>query len=286
MRKFTILFYLVLILIIANVFVFLNAQAVGDNNLLVVSFLDIGQGDAIYIKAPNGVDMLIDGGKKDSDILTELGRVMSVTDKEIDIVLATHPDADHIGGLTKVLENYNVKHIVTNGRSKDTGVFKLLNDDIKNENASTTIAERGQRIILDKDKNIYFDIYWPIKIYQSDDTNDLSILGKLVYGESEFLLTGDAGKEIENQIIKWCKLCLDSDVLKLGHHGSRTSTSRTFLDNVAPDYAIVSAGANNSYGHPHKEIVDLVQMQNINILETSKEGTITFVSDGIKYGLK
>ncbi len=286
MRKFTILFYLVLILLIANIFVFFRTQALGDNGLLTVSFLDIGQGDAIYIKAPNGTDMLIDGGKKDSDILTELGKIMSVTDKEIDIMIATHPDADHIGGLTKVLENYDVKNIVTNGGEKDTGVFKLLSEDIRNENASTTIAERGQRIVLDKDKNVYFDIYWPIKTYKSPDTNDFSIVGKLVYGENEFLLTGDAGKEIENQIMNWCKTCLDADVLKLGHHGSRTSTGKAFLESVTPNFAIISAGLNNSYGHPHKEIISLVESQNIKILETSKSGIITFVSDGVNFWFK
>lgn len=286
MRKFTILFYLVLILLIANIFVFFRAQALGDNGLLMVSFLDIGQGDAIYIKAPNGTDMLIDGGKKDSDILTELGKVMSVTDKEIDIVIVTHPDADHIGGLTKILENYKVNNIVTNGGEKDTGVFKLLSNDIENENASTTIAERGQRIVLDKDKNVYFDIYWPIKTYKSPDTNDFSIVGKLVYGQNEFLLTGDEPKDIENILVNWCEKCLESDVLKVGHHGSRGSTGKTFLEDVHPQYAVISAGKNNSYGHPHKEVMDLLQSEKIKILETSKEGTITFVSDGLKYGLK
>jgi competence protein ComEC len=267
-----------------------NSPLNNQSNLLTVAFLDIGQGDSIFIQAPSSAQMLVDGGRTDQ-VLDRLHEVMPRGDNSIDLVLATHPDADHIGGLSYVLENYKVSEIIDNGtHDKTNKTIQRLNNDIqeeiKNSNAKYVHAVRGMKIILDSEKNIYFEIYYPTATSTSPDSNNMSIVGKLVYGENDFLLTGDSPKEIENTLMKWCIECLKSDVLKVGHHGSRNSTSREFLNAVQSEYAIISAGKNNSYGHPHREVMDLLEQAKTKILQTSEMGSIIFESDGKELKLR
>ncbi|MFA6251352.1 MAG: MBL fold metallo-hydrolase [Candidatus Paceibacterota bacterium] len=249
---------------------------------LKVIFLDVGQGDAIYIEAPGGKQMLIDGGKG-VEILPKLIKVMPIFDKSIDVVVVSNPDEDHIGGLVEVLKNYKVGLVLEPGTKSDTLVYENLKKEISENKIPDKITRRGTRIILDDKKNIYFDILFPDRDVINWERNDGSIVGRLVYGESSFMLMGDATKYTEN-LIGWNENIanLKSDVLKLGHHGSRTSSSILWLERVDPDVAIISAGENNRYGHPHKEILDNLNLLDIPYLATYEKGNIIFKTDGTK----
>jgi beta-lactamase superfamily II metal-dependent hydrolase len=247
--------------------------------ILQVSFLDVGQGDAILIEAPNGNQMLVDGGKN-SSVLQALGKELPWYDKSIDVVLATHPDADHIGGLSPVLDRFQVDHFIEVGIDTTKEVEETLDARVISEGSQKTIALRGMRVMLDKENNIYFLILFPDKDVTGFETNTASIVGKLVYGSTSFLLTGDSPKEIEQYLITLNKGELDSDILKAGHHGSHTSTSEAFVQAVTPQAVIVSAGKDNDYGHPHKDVTTLLERLNIPMRATFDAGTITFESDG------
>lgn len=249
----------------------------------MVAFLDIGQGDSIYIEAPNGRQLLIDGGPDDA-VLARLSQVMPFGDQSIDMVLATHADADHIGGLASVIRDYHVPRIIENGASSKTKVFENLENTITQHNVEKIIARRGMHIVLDEKKNIYFDILFPDRdVSGFKETNDGSIVGKLVYGNESFMLTGDATKYTENLIMhNESREVLHSQVLKLGHHGSHTSSSELWLEDVHPDISIISAGLHNRYGHPHKETLNALSVLHIPYLATYQKGTIIFKTDGVK----
>jgi competence protein ComEC len=253
-----------------------------NNKYLKVVFLDVGQGDAIYVEAPNGRQMLIDGGP-DATLLSSLSRVMPFADRSIDMIVATHGDLDHVGGFPVLLDNYKVTSIMENGAISDTKISSSLEDKILKKKINKIIARRGMRIILDDKKNIYFDVLFPDRDVSNMDSNDGSIVGKLVYGENSFMFTGDATTYTEN-LIEWNEdeNTLRSDVLKLGHHGSKTSSSILWLEKVNPEVAIISAGKDNRYGHPHKEILDRLFSLKIPFLSTADLGNIIFKSDGIR----
>lgn len=247
-----------------------------------VVFLDVGQGDSIYIEAPNGRQVLIDGGP-DAKLLSSLAKVMPFADRSIDMVIATHPDADHIGGLPILLDNYKVTSIMENGATSTSSVYASLEDKISKDKVNKIIAHRGMRIILDDKKNIYLDILYPDRDISNMDSNEGSIVCKLVYGKDSFMFTGDATSYVEN-LIEWNEsdATLHSNVLKLGHHGARTSSSLLWLEKVDPEVAIISAGKNNKYGHPHKETLDRLSSLHIPYLSTMDLGNIMFESDGVK----
>lgn len=253
-----------------------------DSNYLKVVFLDVGQGDAIYIEAPNGKQILIDGGP-DAELLSSLAKVMPFADRSIDMIMATHPDMDHIGGFPLLLDNYKVTSIIENGTISTSEVSASLEDKIQKKKINKIIARRGMHIIIDEKKNIYIDILFPDRDITNFESNDASIVGKLVYGENSFLFTGDASLYTEN-LIEWNdnESTLHSDVLKLGHHGSRTSSSLLWLEKVNPDIAIISVDKNNKYGHPHQELLDRLSSLRIPFLTTYEKGNIIFKSDGIK----
>ncbi len=254
-----------------------------QNRYLKVAFLDVGQGDSIYIEAPNGTQMLIDGGPDDT-VLPRLSRVMPWGDRSIDVILATHPDADHIGGLASVLERYRVPRIIVNGGEVQTKIFDRLENAIEKNNIETITARRGMHILLDKEKNIYFDILFPDRDVSGwKETNDGSIVGKLVYGDESFMFTGDATFYTENLIMQNENPdTLEADVLKLGHHGSHTSSSLLWLEKVHPEIAIISAGKNNRYGHPHQDVLDRLLQLRIPYLTTYEHNTVLLKTDGIK----
>ncbi len=255
-----------------------------DNHELQVSFLDIGQGDSIYIKAPNGHDMLIDGSKTGSVLTKKLSIAMATNDKSIDIVLATHPDADHIGGLSTIIENYNVGTFIEPGVSSESKLYATLLDDVNTKQIPHVYARTGMHIVLDKENNVTFSVLEPDIVTADEDTNDASIVGILSYGDKTFMFTGDAGIPSEEKMLADVEAkkidSLHVDVLKLGHHGSKTSSSEAFLEAVHPSTAIISAGCKNAYGHPNKEVVDRVYALKILMYATCTSGTITYYTDG------
>ncbi len=265
--------------LILNIFIW-SAIYIQGHGKLKVDFLDVGQGDSIYIQAPNGNNILIDGGI-DRKVLSSLGNVLPFGNKKIDIVLGTHPDADHIGGLPFVFDNYKVSAYIDNGAKSDSGVWRTLENKIESEKSQRVEAKAGMRIILDQDKNIVLYVLSPyMNVNKVNDTNMGSIVGKLSYGSSTFMLTGDAPINVEQNLVKKFGSSLESDVLKVGHHGSKTSSSEAFLKAVAPQFAIISVSAKNMYGHPHKEVIDLLNKLGIKILRTSENGTVKCESGG------
>ncbi len=273
--------FFILFNIVVWSFVYIHAH-----RKLTVAFLDVGQGDAIYIQAPNGNQMLIDGGP-DKKVVSELGNIMPFGDKNIDAVLATHPDADHIGGFPYVFDSYKIGSFINNGAPSDTQTSKTLQKKVTEEKSFQVKASRGMEIILDEKDNVVLSVLAP---YQDTkylkDTNEGSIVLELSCGSSTFMFTGDAPQDVENYLVEHDGIFLKNDVLKVGHHGSRTSSSETFVKTVAPEFAIISDGKNNRYGHPHKEVLDLLNKFGINILRTDQEGTVVCESDAIKVGCK
>ncbi|MEY2671925.1 MAG: hypothetical protein RL687_342 [Candidatus Parcubacteria bacterium] len=270
------------ILLVFSGFYFYQSQANSDN-FLKVAFLDVGQGDAIYIEAPNGRQVLIDGGP-DARVLPELSEVMPMFDTSIDMLIATHSDADHIGGLPSVIDNYTITNILENGHKGETKIYKKLEEKIIENNIKKDIAQRGMHIILDEKENIYLDILFPDRDVSKLKTNDGSIVARLVYKDQSVMLTGDATYYTENIILKnENNDDLKSTILKLGHHGSNTSSGTSWLSAASPQYTIISAGLDNKYGHPHIDVLSRLENFKMSYLSTAKEGTIIFKSDGVSF---
>lgn len=253
--------------------------SLSDKDELVVAFLDVGQGDAIFIETPNGTQVLIDAGPNKS-VLRGLGKVMPFYDRSLDMILATHPDLDHIGGFPSVLRRFDVGKIVWTEAESDSDTYKAFVSDVVSEQAQVLYARRGQ-LMLDVESGVYLDILFPDRDVSGMEANATSIVARLVYGETSFLLTGDTTKGIERYLVDVYGNELDVDVLKLGHHGSKTSTSEELLSVTAPEYAIISAGKDNRYGHPHKEVLGLLDEFEIKRLSTAESGHVIFESNGI-----
>jgi competence protein ComEC len=268
---------IILFLMLGNLFVWIAVWDQSPSGELKVSFLDVGQGDAVLIETPSGRQVLIDGGKN-RKVVSELGKLMSFGDRSLDVVVATHPDADHIGGLPEVISRYDVELYIEPGVESDNSLDNELRSRVVDEKSQTLLARAGQT--LDFGDGVRLVIIFPNLNISNWETNDASIVAKLIYGESSFLLTGDAGIKTENLLLALPPGILDSDVLKVGHHGSRTSTSQLFAQAVSPMYGIISAGKDNTYGHPHHEVLSILEKVGTKIKSTAESGTITFRTDG------
>jgi len=265
------------ILFFANILVWYVVFTEEGGGKLVVAFLDVGQGDSIFIQAPNGSQVLVDGGPNKS-VLRELGKMMPFHDRSINMVIATHPDADHVGGLLPLLERFDVGAVLEPGVASDSSVYSIFESMVVEEGSEHILARSGMNIVLDE--GIYLEILFPDRSVAGLGTNDASIVAKLVYGETSFLFTGDSPQKIEKYLVSLDRENLDIDILKLGHHGSRTSTHKSFLEATTPEIAIVSAEKDSRYGHPHKEVMDLLAEFGIPAISTADRGTIVFESDG------
>lgn len=251
-----------------------------QNRMTSVSMFDVGQGDSFLIQASNGKQMLIDGGK-DATVLSELSKVMPWGDKSIDIVLATHPDMDHVGGLDEVLKRYKVDMFLTSEVGGDTEEYKNLLALVNKKKIGAYFVRQGMKVSLSEKE--YFLVLFPDREVKEWETNTGSVVGKFVSGERSVLFTGDSPAPIEQYLAKSIPDLLDVDILKLGHHGSRTSTTAAYLKATTPSLALISAGKNNSYGHPHKEVLDLLKQFNVPYISTQDIGTVTYQTDGLKW---
>ena len=264
------LFFLALLFFAANIFIFyLDWQ--NSHRGLTFAMLDIGQGDALFIESPTGTQVLVDGGPP-RKILNQLSRLMSPFDRSIDAFIITNPDADHISGFLDVLKIYKVGKVFEPGTLTDSKVYQNLKDEIKKNNIPNILAKRGMRLNLGGGAVI--DILFPDRDVSSWSTNDGSIVAKLSYGNTSVMLTGDATIRTEEIILKENLKSLDSTILKVGHHGSRTSTSPEFVKTVSPEYAFISNGKDNKYGHPHKETLDTLISFGAKIFRTDLLGAI------------
>ena len=246
---------------------------------LKVAFLDVGQGDAIFVEAPNGNQVLIDGGPNKA-VLRELSKQMPFYDRTIDGIVITHPHLDHYGGLVDVLDNYKIDFEMDSGNDNtESKGFDVYIKKLEEEKAKRIFAKRGMRVNLDK--GLYLDILLPVINKKGMSAHDEMVVARLVYGNNSFLLTGDMEENLENFLLSFGG-SIKSDVLKVGHHGSKTSTSENFLGLVNPELAIISAGKNNKYGHPHQKVTNRLAQFEIPILRTDEKGTIIIKSDGEK----
>ncbi len=245
---------------------------------LHVAFLDVGQGDAIFIQTPAGRQVLIDGGRYPSVVLDELGRQMPFWDRSIDIVMATHPDDDHIAGLVSVVERYEISRLVTNGPNNDDDpTFEALLRAADTEGTSVLVAQTGETFVLDD--GVRLDILRVGPVAGDDSSNEASIVALLTYDQLSVLLMGDAGTAAEADLIRNGR-ATNAIVLKAGHHGSNGSSSEAFIRAVRPQIVIISAGLDNSYGHPHPAVLERATAAGATILRTDLMGTLELESDG------
>ena len=267
-------------LVAIGVVVYLTPAAYGGGGLpvLSVTFFDVGQGDAIFIESPTGTQMLIDGGRPGAGILRRLSEEMGFFDRSLDVVLATHPDKDHIGGLPDVLDRYDVSEILMTENEGESDAADSFRARAQDEGAVLTYARRGMR--YDLGGGALLTILFPDRDPTFLESNTSSIVARLTYGDSEFLFTGDSPREIEEYLVARDESGLRSDVLKVGHHGSHTSSNDVFLTAVRPEYAVISAGKDNQYGHPHADVLASLGRTHAETKNTAEEGSITFASDG------
>ena len=238
---------------------------------VTIKFIDVGQGEAILIALPEKT-MLIDAGPtgsapKIAQVLQELGR------NKIDYLVATHPDEDHIGGMTDVISSTQIGTIYAPNKTNNTATYRKFLAAIQNNNLQITLAEAGT--IIDQTDSYKLEILWPKKDANFPDTNDYSIIIKLTVGNKTFLFTGDAPTSA----------ILDSnpghiDVLKLSHHGSRTGTTEQLVRKLSPTYAVLSYAVDNSYGHPMQSVLNALHKHSVEVWGTGANGTITITCDG------
>lgn len=242
-----------------------------NHSVLELVFLDVGQGDAILITSPLGKQILIDAGK-DGDLGASLSRYMPRFDRSLDVVVMTHPDLDHIGGMFSVFAEYDIGRIIHSAapleKKEQQELFAMMDE----QDIPHTIARVGTRIVLED--NLFLEILSAAPLVYTD-TNEYSLVIKLVYGNTSAILTGDASILNEYDMLQVYGDYLTTDILKAGHHGSRTSSSRSWLRQLAASYTILSFGCDNGYGHPHEEVLSRLTGR---VLDTCRQGDIRFIS--------
>lgn len=240
--------------------------------LLTVHFLDVGQGDSVFIELPDGKTMLIDAGEKEQGEIVE-AYIRKLGYRNLDYVIATHPHTDHIGGMKKILQSFSVGKVCMPDVSAGTSTYINLAEYILDKGIPVCKAEAGVKLIAEETYTAEF--LGPARIIEEDLNNDSAVL-LLTFGDKRFLFMGDAGTEEEKTLGR----LPECDVLKVGHHGSRTSTGETLLLETKPDFAIISCGEGNDYGHPHKETMEKLRAAGTNVFRTDVSGTIVVETDG------
>ncbi|TYO97241.1 ComEC/Rec2 family competence protein [Desulfallas thermosapovorans] len=240
---------------------------------LKVHFLDVGQADSILVQLPNNQNMLIDAGDNDDgdtivDYLTGAGV------EKIDYLVGTHPHADHIGGMDTVIKNFTIGRVYMPRVTTTTKTFEDVLAAIEYKGLNINTAKAGLKII--DDGNLQALILAPLGT-EYEEMNNYSAVIKVTWGEVSFLFTGDAEEQSEREMLA-SGVSLQANVLKVGHHGSHSSTSAAFLQSVEPQYAVICVGAGNDYGHPHRET--MARLQGVNVFRTDLDGTVVFVTDG------
>lgn len=260
-------------------------QFSNESKALEVDFFDVGQGDSALIKTPDHQKILIDGGPTNA-VVEKLGENMPFYDKEIDLMILTHPHADHLVGLIEVLKRYKVKKILATGAINSTPDYLAWLDEIKKENVPMEIAKAGQT--FDFGEKLKMEIFSPTEDFvgkQPDNLNNTSIVAKLIFGDTSFLFTGDAEKEVEDKLIA-NSVDLKADVLKVGHHGSKNASGQEFLGAVKPKFAVISVGAKNTFGHPNPLTLEHLKKIGAEIFRTDQDGDVKIISDGLRLEIK
>jgi competence protein ComEC len=254
----------------------------GNGDVMSVHFIDVGQGDCELVVSPSGENMLIDAGKTDAgdDVVSYIS---SLGISCIDVFVASHYHEDHIGGSHDVFEAFDVESVLILDCEVTTSCARKLLEDIEKEKCDVVYARRGYEFDLGDASVLTMS---PEKISDKGGNND-SIVLRVEYESSRYLFTGDAEEAVERDMLDfYSKKELSCDLLKLGHHGSRTSSSQEFLDVCAPNIAVISCGEGNSYGHPHRETVEKMKKTVKNLYRTDIDGNIVIITDGHKFYLE
>ncbi|MCY3542752.1 MAG: ComEC/Rec2 family competence protein [Chloroflexi bacterium] len=267
------------------------SQALSRDDLLRVAFLDVGQGDAIFIETPRGRQVLVDGGTDGLVLARLLGERMRFNDRHLDMVVATHPHTDHIGGLTLALERYDVGAILERRIEYESAAYEAWSravSDEQSQGATVVQARAGQVIALDE--NTRLEVIWPMDELlhgTTSDADNASVALRLVHGDVSVLLTGDIFAEAERALLA-SGAALDSDALKVPHHGSDSSSTPEFLSAVSPAVAVVSMGADNRFGHPDASVVERLRefVGEDGLYLTAEQGTMELISDGTRLWVK
>jgi competence protein ComEC len=267
--------YLLIIFLLTVCFILAGIIVHSQKQDLSVDFLDVGQGDAILI-SEGSKQILIDGGPNGQVLLEKLGKYIPFWDRNIEIIIATHPDQDHIDGLIDVMKAYNIGEIIDNSEEADSQVYKKYKETIGANNIPRIKGQSGMKIKINE--NTVLEILSPGETLDnnSKESNSDSIVSKLTYGENTFLFTGDLTEEKERELIGK-NIDLKSNFIKIAHHGSKYATSIEFLEKVSPKEAIISVGKNNRYGHPSSEVLDRLKSEGINILRTDEKKDILYI---------
>lgn len=251
--------------------------------LVTFAALDVGQGDSLYIEGPTGIQILIDGGPDDS-LLAELPKVMPAFDRQLDAVIKTHPDADHMNGLVSVLERYDIDAFIEPGIFKYDQTWSRIHRLLRTEQIPRYIARRGMVVDLGGGSELHI-LYpdWDPARMSPRAANNGGIVARLVYGDTSVLLMADVDSEVEEHLLALEGSALKSTVLKVGHHGSKYSSDAEFLAAVDPALAVISAGERNRYDHPTPEVLDRLANENVAVLRTDEDGTVILRSDGTRF---
>lgn len=284
MKRFSLKYIASWLLIIVGVCsVFLMYSEFSRNKNIKVIFLDVGQGDATMIITPHGRQILIDAGKY-PDISAKIEPYMPINDRSIDMVIATHPDIDHIAGFNTLLDEYQVEQFIHSGLLAGAPIYRNIANKVKNNEIQNHAIFAGETIILEP--GLYLEILSPYVNQQIENPNDHSVVVRLVYKNHAIMLTGDASTLVEQKIVSMYGSNIESDILKMGHHGSKTSSSDSFVETVNPNYGIISAGCDNSYGHPHANVLRILDEHEVQELNTCENGDIVFEFIGEDWVLK
>lgn len=248
---------------------------------LEVRYIDVGQGDSTLVLLPDGKNMLIDAGTN-SGAKSLVKELKNSGIEKIDYLIATHPHEDHIGGMDNVINEFEIGKIympkVDSSQTPTTKTYEDVLDAVSDKGLKISRGKGGDRIIKGENLDIMFVAPNSSKY---SDLNSYSIAVKVVYGKNSFLFMGDAEQDSEKEIID-SGYNIEANVLKCGHHGSNTATSKDFVEKVSPKYAVISCGKKNSYGHPHEETLDTLNEFGVKIYRTDTDGTVTVKSDGSK----
>lgn len=269
------IFFKSLFLIFLTLFILFGCSYNEKDNVSV-HFIDVGQGDCTLIELPENKIMLIDAGDngREDEIIDYIDRLNI---KKIDYLVATHPHSDHIGGMKEIIENYEIGEIYMPNAYSSSKTFEDMLDAIDKKNLNINSAYAGEKIF--EYSGVRADILSPQKGEKYSDLNNSSVVIRLKYKETGFLFMGDAEKEVEEYILENYDN-LKNDVLKTGHHGSSTSSGGEFIGAVEPEFAVISCGAGNEYGHPHKETLKTLKENGAEVLRTDKMGTIIIKTNG------
>ena len=244
-----------------------------QKNRFELHFLDVGQGDAILGSTPDGRRIVIDGGP-DNLLLSQLAEKLPWHETEIDYLVVSHWHDDHMMGFVELLEKYRVKNILVTAHQPDHLLYNVFVESIKAKNLQLQIVKAGESFVLSD------DLYFRILLADShhEDFNENSIVIKLSYKNRDFLFTGDLGIEGEEKLLKM-GFDLSADYLKVGHHGSKYSSSDKFLQAVGPEICIIQSGQDNKFGHPHQEVIENLEEVGCQIRDTQDEGVISYYID-------